>query len=268
MKLVTRLGLLLIFHGISAGPVLAEFDHGDWDRLLKEHVVVLDDGAATQVDYAGMLGERGALQGYLQSLAAVPRAEFDAWPLAEQLAFLINSYNGWTVELILTEYPDIDSIRDIGFLFAAAWSRPIVSLFGEQVSLDDVEHGMIRGWDRFQEPRIHFAVNCAAIGCPALRAEAYRGDSLAEQLDDNTRLFLGDRSRNYYDRDRQRLYVSRIFSWYEEDFEQGWQGFHSVAEFLAHYGDALELDPPVVERLSAGRVSIRYLRYDWDLNRL
>ena len=243
---------------------LAEFDHSQWDSLLRKHVKVQGAGVATQLDYAGMAGDQAQLSAYLAALAAVDRASFEVWDTASQLAFLINTYNALTVDLILDDYPDIDSIRDIGFLLSSAWNQDIASLFREPVTLDEIEHEMIRGWDRYKEPRIHFAVNCAAIGCPALRNEAYVGDRLERQLEDSTKLFLSDRSRNYFDNGR--LYVSSIFDWYEEDFERGWGGIDSVAEFLANYPSELGLDGQTVGSLRAGNLRIRYLRYDWDLN--
>lgn len=261
---VTRLVLILAL--LSPGSLLADFDHGDWGNLLEQHVVEINEGRATQVDYAGMLAAREELRGYLADVASIDRESFESWDHASQLAFLINVYNAWTVELILTEYPNLDSIKDIGFLFSSPWRQEIVSLFGEQVSLDDIEHGMIRGWDRYQEPRIHFAVNCAAIGCPSLRPEAYESERLEQQLEENTRLFLSDRTRNYYSSGR--IYISSIFKWYREDFEQGWLGVNSVAEFLQRYSDVLELDEGVEERLNEGQLRIRYSRYDWKLNRI
>lgn len=242
---------------------VAQFNHELWDGLLKEHVLIIDGGKATQVNYAAMAEDRQRLQSYLGQLAAIDRATFEAWDEDEQLAFLINTYNAWTVELILSEYP-LDSIRDIGLLPGSAWRRNIVSLFGEQVSLDDVEHGMIRGWGRYNEPRIHFAVNCAAIGCPSLRAEAYEGHRLQQQLENNTQLFLADRQRNYLDGDT--IYISRIFDWYEEDFEQGWGEVNSVQEFLSQYGGALGLSSEERAALLSGEIRLRYLRYDWGLN--
>lgn len=249
---------------VLPASVMADFDHGGWDRLLDSHVSVLDGGIATEVDYAGMAGDRVQLRAYLAELSAVSRSSFDGWPVAAQLAFLINAYNAWTVDLILEDYPDIDSIRDIGFLFTSAWNQDVASLFGEPRTLDEIEHEMIRGWDRYREPRIHFAVNCAAIGCPALRAEAYTGERLEMQLDEATRLFLSDRSRNYYENGR--LYISSIFDWYEEDFEKGWSGVDSVAQFLARYPAELGLDADTTSRLSSGDIRIRHLRYDWGLN--
>ena len=262
VKSETLIGLLIV---LWAAPfsVLAQFDHAAWDGLLKEHLLLIDEGRVTQVDYANMERDRSQLQTYLAQIAAVDRATFEAWSEDEQLAFLINTYNAWTVELILSEYP-LGSIRSIGFLPGSAWRRNIVSLFGEQVSLDDVEHGMIRGWGLYKEPRIHFAVNCAAIGCPALRAEAYDGDRLQQQLEENTRLFLADQQRNHFDGNT--LYISRIFDWYEEDFQQGWGGVNSVQEFLAQYSDALGLSVDKRTALLSGEIRLRYLRYNWGLN--
>lgn len=256
----TFIGMLLLLPALALG----DFDHGAWDSLLGEHVRVLDGGSATQVDYSAMQSDRELLKAYLAELAAVPRGTFEGWSEPDQLAFLINAYNAWTVEVILSEYPRINSIRDIGFLFSSAWNQDFARLFGEPVTLDEIEHGMIRGWDRYQEPRIHFAVNCAAIGCPALRAEAYVGDRLEQQLEDSTEKFLADRTRNYYDNGR--MYISSIFDWYEEDFEKGWGGIDSVAEFLAQYANELDLDAATETQLRARNIRVRHLKYDWGLN--
>jgi len=253
-----------VLFGASAS--YGQFDHSTWDSLLKSHVELIDGGQATQVDYGGMLQDRAQLGSYLNTIAQVQRSEFDIWDADEQLAFLINAYNAWTVELILTEYPDIRTIRQIGLFPFSAWRRNIVDLFGESVSLDDVEHGMIRGWGIYNVPRIHFAVNCAAIGCPALRGEAYVGSRLNVQLEDNTKLFLMDKSRNYFEDGR--LYVSSIFDWYEEDFEQGWQGIRSVAGFLSKYTQEIGVPESAISQLQQNRIPIRHLDYDWGLNRV
>jgi hypothetical protein len=243
----------------------AEFDHSTWDGLLQANVVELREGRATQVDYAAMLESRSQLQAYLDSLAAINKDEFEKWSHAEQLAFLINAYNAWTVEFILTAYPGLDSIKDLGYFFSSPWSQDIVSLFGEQVSLDDIEHGMIRGWNRYNEPRIHFAVNCAAIGCPALANSAFTGATLEAQLEVNSQRFLSDSSRNYYQNGR--FYLSKIFDWYAEDFEQGWGGYNSLAEFISAYQTQLDLPLGGLQSLANGRMKVRYTDYDWGLNR-
>ncbi|BFM50019.1 DUF547 domain-containing protein [Marinomonas sp. THO17] len=241
------------------------FDHTAWDALLKQHVRVLQDGKITQVDYQGFTEQRSALKAYLAALSAVDKVEFDAFSKDEQLAFLINAYNAWTVELILTEWPELDSIKDLGSLFRSPWSKDIASLFGKQVTLDNIEHDMIRGSDRYQEPRIHFAVNCASIGCPALRAEAYQGELLDWQLEQQTRLFLADKTRNRLVEDE--LQLSSIFKWYKQDFAKGWLGYDSLEKFLLAYKDALSLTPQAVQALQDGEMDITYLDYDWGLNR-
>jgi hypothetical protein len=262
---LTILSMLLAWNSqVSAAQ--SGFDHGAWQQLLQRHVRLIEGGNASQVDYAGMGADRVLLDSYLQSLSAVSEREFSAWPEAERLAFLINAYNAWTVELILTEYPNLESIKDLGSLFRSPWSRRFVPLFGNEVSLDYIEHDLIRGSQGYGEPRIHFAVNCASIGCPALRREAFSGARLEQQLEEATRLFLADRSRNRLDGNTLR--VSEIFDWYEEDFEQGWRGVNSVGQFLVQYREALDLPDAVVEQLQRDDFRIRYLNYDWRLNSL
>lgn len=248
---------------IGVPPALAEFDHSLWDRLLERHVIVLEPGV-TEVDYASLLADRAELQVYLQQLRAVSRVEFDNWPLPTQLAFLINAYNAWTVELILGRYPELDSIRDLGSLFRSPWKRRFIPLLGSQRSLDDIEHGLIRGSGRYAEPRIHFAVNCASVGCPALRPEAYVPQQLEAQLDTATRDFLADRQRNRWEGDE--LKISSIFRWYRDDFEFGWRSLASLEAFLSNYREVLGLDQTTAVRLAAGQVPIRFLDYDWRLN--
>ncbi|MFK7864174.1 MAG: DUF547 domain-containing protein [Pseudohongiellaceae bacterium] len=257
--------ILLAWGLLQSQVILAGFDHGQWHSLLQANIVELRDGKATQVDYDGMRAERASLGEYLHSLAQIPRPEFDGWNEDEQLAFLINAYNAWTVEFILTEYPELTSIKDLGSFFNSPWSQEIVSLFGEKFSLDDVEHEMIRGWGRYNEPRIHFAVNCAAIGCPALANTAFTGENLEELLEKNTRRFMADTERNYFANGR--FYLSKIFDWYEEDFEKGWQGYSSLKQFVEAYQSEMQLSSEAVDVLSNGRFRVRYTSYDWGLNR-
>ena len=109
------------------------------------------------------------------------------------------------------------------------------------------------------------AVNCAAIGCPALRPEAFVGEKLEEQLEESTKLFLADKTRNYSDGGK--LYISSVFDWYGEDFEKGWQGINSVAQFLYLYAEELRLDEEMKEKLFTNQLELHYLKYDWNLNR-
>ena len=257
--------IVLLFCLCLVPAVYAEFDHSLWDSLLSRNVVSLNQGLSTQVDYDAMLDERAQLQDYLGNLSKINKQDFDTWLETEQLAFLINAYNAWTLELVLTRYPELDSIKDLGSLFRSPFSIEFIPLFGETVSLDYIEHELIRGPDGYGDPRIHFAVNCASIGCPALRGEAYRGTDLEQQLEEATVLFLSDRSRNRMEGNN--LLVSKIFDWYEEDFESGWRSAASVSEFLALFATALDLSPQTTARLQANDIRIRNLKYNWDLNR-
>lgn len=261
-----RVGLLLLLLLSILRPAhAATFDQGPWDGLLRRHVVIVGDGVATQVNYAGMAADRATLKRYLAATSGVARADFDRWPKPDQLAFLINAYNAWTVELILQAYPDLKSIKDLGSLLQSPWKRRFVPLLGETRSLDDIEQGLIRGSGRYADPRIHFAVNCASIGCPALQPEAFLGSRLEQQLDTATRQFLSDRSRNRLR--GERLEVSSIFRWYREDFERGWRGASGLAAFLALYAEPLGLGPADRRRLAEGQITISFLEYDWRLNR-
>ncbi|MGW8194537.1 MAG: DUF547 domain-containing protein, partial [Desulforhopalus sp.] len=253
LRILMLISLVLPLCSLQAATV----DHKQWDDLLKQHVRVLQGGAVTQVDYGGLQAKRAELANYLQSLAMVKRSEFDSWDLDRQLAFLINAYNSWTVDLILTRFPNLDSIKDLGTFFQSPWQRRFIPLLGKERSLDEIEHELIRGSGRYNDPRIHFAVNCASIGCPALRAEAYRAKELQRQLAEATRLFMMDRSRNRMVGGI--LEVSKIFKWYSEDFTKGWRGVQSLNEFFADHAADLGLTAGEKKQLLKGRIVIRYL---------
>lgn len=243
----------------------AAFDHSSMDTLLKKHVVILEQGKITTVDYHGMSENREDLRAYLQLLSAVTRDEFDSWAEAKQLAFLINAYNAWTIELILGRYPDLKSIKDLGSFFKSPWKERFIPLLGETRSLDEVEHDLIRGSGRYNEPRIHFAVNCASIGCPALRNEAYVAENLESQLEEATHNFLADRKRNKQTNEKL-LEISSVFKWYRGDFELGWRGASTLAQFLALYSKSLGLSVAQEQLLREGGYEIKFLDYDWRLN--
>lgn len=240
--------------------------HAAWTSLLRKHVQPLRGGQASQVRYAGMAADRAALKSYLDSLSAVGENSFAAFGKAQQMAFLINAYNGFTVELILTRWPKLESIKDLGSLLLSPWKPKWVPLLGGKVSLDDIEHGMLRQRGRYDDPRVHFAVNCASIGCPALREEAFDAARLDAQLDEQALRFLSDRTRNRYDTASGRLQVSKIFDWFGEDFRLGHRGIISLPVFLARYADMLADAPADRERVRAGKAEIGFLDYDWKLN--
>jgi hypothetical protein len=253
---------------LAPGAARASLDHGHaaFDGLLRRHVAWDAAGVATRVSYAGLAAERAELRRVLDGYTAVGRDEYDTMTRDQRLAFLINAYNAWTLELILTRYPDLGSIRDLGSLIQSPWRRRFFTLLGERRGLDDVEHGMIRAPGAFDEPRSHFVVNCASIGCPALRPEAITEARLEAQLEDSTRRFLRDASRNRYDPAHRRLEVSRIFDWYGGDFSTGPKGAGSLERFFARYADLLASDPGDRAVVREGRARIAFLDYDWALN--
>lgn len=270
LKFIRFIGFLILLTMINSAtakdsPAQQEASlHSAWQALLIKHVVAINDATSTQVDYAGFKADQSQLRSYLSALSQVSQAEFNAWPKSKQLAFLINAYNAWTIELILTRYPKIDSIKELGSFFSSPWSKEFIPLLGETRSLDNIEHTLIRGSDTYKEPRIHFAVNCASIGCPALRGEAYIATHLDAQLEEQTTRFLADTTRNYIKEDK--LHLSSIFKWYKEDFEQGFRGAHSLSEFILLYSDALNLTNNQIVRIKTNKIAITFLDYDWALN--
>jgi hypothetical protein len=259
-RLLALLGLLLIPHAVAAA-----FDHRHtvWNDLLAKNVVWIDAGHASQVRYAGFESDRAKLKAYLDSLSAVTRQDFDGWSKTEQLAFLINAYNAFTIEKVLTRYPNLKSIRDFGTFVGNPWKDKFFTLLGTPTSLDGIEHDTIRKPGVYDDPRIHFAVNCASVGCPALRNEAYVADRLDAQLEDQTRRFLSDRSRNRYVPDSGTLEVSKIFDWYGGDFKRA-KG--DLVAFFASYAVDMSNAPEAQQAIRDGKAKIAFPEYDWALN--
>jgi hypothetical protein len=270
-RLTRRCWLAAVAASAAVMPVRAQapgFDHAytAWTALLRQHVRPLRGGQASLVAYAGFAADRAALKAVLDRLSAVSPAAFAGWAQAERQAFLINAYNAFTIELILTKYPELKSIKDLGRLLSTPWKPKWIPLLGEKVSLDDIEHEMLRKRGAFDDPRVHFAVNCASIGCPALREEAFVAARLDAQLDEQALRFMSDRTRNRYNAQRGRLELSKIFDWFGEDFRLGHRGITSLKVFAARYADVLADAPADRERVRAGTVDIGFTDYDWALN--
>jgi hypothetical protein len=223
-------------------------DHSAFDRLLRAHVT---DGL---VDYDAF---RDAAA-FRQYLASLERASLVGTDDDERLAFWINVYNAYTIQLIVS-HGERGSIRNInrtlGVLrLKGPWSAPIVRAAGRTLSLDEVEHRIIR--KEFREPRIHFALVSAAMGSPPLRSEAYTGAELERQLFDQGRRFLTDTTRNQIETKFPRL--SPIFTYYKSDFG------NSRSELGGYL--ALWFDGDTKKRLESGRFGMRELPFDWSLN--
>ena len=260
--------ILLAIAALATSTAVLALDHSHkaWNDLLVKHVRYAEGGNASRVAYAGMARDRAQLKAVLAEYSAVPKAEFDAWSKPQQQAFLINVYNAYTVEKILTRYPGIKSIREFGSVFGNPWKDKFFTLFGQPSYLDQVEHEILRRDGVYDDPRVHVAVVCAAIGCPMLRNEAFTSVRLDAQLDDGMRRFLSDRARNRFNPESAKLEVSKIFDWYGRDFEKGHKGYTSVRETLAKYADQLADKPEERAAVRAQKADVGFLDYDWGLN--
>lgn len=223
------------------------FGHGDFTELLEGGVV---DGL---VNYDHFAEHRDQLSAYLDEIADANLASLERDHL---MALLINAYNAYTIVSIL-DHPDVDSIRDID----GVWDARTHPVGGFELTLDAIEHNLLRPY--FKDPRIHFAVNCASQSCAPLPPWAFEGDPLEEQLAGWTRQTLAD--PKYLEVDGDRLLVTRLLSWYGDDFTaEGWSPrADSLAAFLAEWG------PAEVARLVAeadGDPPIAFKEYDWALN--
>jgi hypothetical protein len=224
--------------------------HEEWSTILTNWA---SDGL---VNYSALQEEGLApLDSYLNKLSATCAVDYVKWTREQRIAFWINAYNAFTVKLIVDNYP-ISSIRSIGLFPLAAFRQkfiPMPGLKGATISLNDIEHDTLRA--DFMEPRIHFALVCASIGCPEILNVAYRASDLDRQLDQQTRLFLSDVDKNRYDPESNTLYLSPIFKWFQADFEEA---SGSVAAYVGQYINDLG---------TRGQdIQIKYTKYDWSLN--
>ena len=218
--------------------------HEIWDNLLKLHV---RDGLA---DYQGFIQDSVLLTSYLKLLSS-NAPDQKAWSKNEQLAYWINAYNAFTVKLIMDHYPT-NSIRDLKTMnipgVSTIWHRKFFKIGEVDTSLDEIEHKILR--KQFDEPRIHFAINCASISCPVLRAEAYSPKNIESQLYEQAVLFINDPDRNRISTNE--IELSKIFSWFKSDFTN--EG--SLIEYINQYSK-IQIDKDA---------NLTYLNYDWRLN--
>lgn len=211
-------------------------DHALWDQLLNKHV-----DAQGMVDYRGLLEEKPILDQYLDLLSANTPGENQGEK--EKLSYWINAYNAFTVSLILEHYP-IKSIMDIN----NAWDNKFILLDEKKYSLNQIEHKIIR--KEFEEPRIHFALVCAAISCPVLLNEAYDPKKLNEQLQLQGERFINDAGKNKIS--EESILISQIFNWFGDDFTKN----GSLIDYLNSFSSA-----KIVED-----AKVSFMEYDWGLN--
>lgn len=230
----------------------ARIDFSAWDRLLTTYVV--EGEGANLFDYAAVTeADRRALEGFLAQMAALPISRY-ARP--QQFAYWINLYNALTIRVILDHYP-VDSIRDIdispGWFSDGPWDKPLIEVEDHALTLNDIEHRILR--PIWQDPRIHYAVNCASIGCPNLRPEAFDAEGLEAALEAAARSYVND-PRGVTIRDG-RVTVSKIYDWFYEDFGRSPE---SLTAHLLRYAE-----PELAMQLKAiGK--IHDTEYDWRLN--
>ena len=233
----------------AESPSSFDHQHQRWGETLNQ--IVQTKGAFSRVDYQKLKNHPEGFLEYLKQIESVNRQDFDRFTQEQQLAFLINYYNAHQIQQVIDNYP-LDSIRDLGFLFSTPWKKEFFTIFGQSTSLVYVEHELIR--KLFKEPRIHFAVNCASIGCPPLLHEPFQAEKLQHQLEHVATNFLNAKPLNSYSKAQHQLTLSPIFKWYAQDFGDE----KALQSFIARYMTGFVLKNSLA--------AVEYSDYDWNLN--
>ena len=233
-------------HGAMKSKPAAAVSHELWNALLARHV-----SSSGKVDYAAFQKDTLPLNKYLYLLSSKSPDKLSMDEDARK-AYWINAYNAFTVKLVLMYYP-LSSIKDLGTKIKipsanSPWDLKFIEIGNKKMTLNDIEHIILR--KEFDDPRIHFAVNCASESCPVLRNSAYSGNNLEKQLDEQARIFVNDYSKNQLS--EHKLKISQIWKWFEGDFTK--EG--DLITFLNRYS---------IVRIS-NKAKIQYLEYDWGLN--
>jgi len=255
---------IVVMFLLLAVPVVGlAFDHGHsvFTSVLGKHVKVLRGEVDFEINIGALKKDQSELKKYLTGLSTVSQKEFDGWTKDQQLSFLINAYNGFTIELILKNYP-VKSIRKIGAILQSPWKIDFIKLLDKTISLDDIEHGLVRKKGVYDEPRIHFALVCASIGCPALHNKSFTADTLEEMLETGMMKFLSDKTRNRYNKKSKSFEVTKLFKWYGGDFNDKYGTVNKLLKKYAIHLIETKSDLAVAEKTK----DIDYLDYDWNLN--
>ena len=244
--------LIAVAFGIFAPKMFAQNSesadnlHQSFDELLQNYV------HGNRFDYEGIFNNKKDLQQLFDYVDLLEKQNPASWEKNDALAFWINLYNAATLELVLQNYP-LKSIKDIGGLFSSPWKREVVTVAGRKLTLDAIENDVIR--KEFGDARIHFAVNCASIGCPPLAIFAYSGKLLDAQLNENTQRALND--PNWVEITEDKILVTKIFDWYKGDFETD---AGSVRKFIAKFRPADQ------QKIFDDSRKIETMDYNWNLN--
>ncbi len=233
--LILMCSTLLVSYS-QTNKVSAKIIHNNWDLLLKKHV-----DFTGSVNYKSFLNDAGKVSNYLVYLSQhAPRED---WITSEKIAYYINLYNAATIHLILKNYP-LNSIKDL----ENPWKKPFIKLGDSMVSLNSIEHEYLRN---FNEPRIHFAINCASISCPKLLNEAFTAQNLEEQLEEATYQFINSEHNLITE---EAVSLSKIFKWYKKDFTKTQK--QSLQDYIKRYSTVI-ISP---------KATIQFMEYDWGLN--
>ena len=244
IKMLPYLSGLLMTVFVVPSSWAFDHSHAEFNEVLKTYV-----DTRGMVNYSKLKAHRSVLDSYLDKTGGVKESEFNSWTRDQRLAFLINVYNAETLKLIIDHYP-VKSIKKIGSLFGQPWDVKSVTLFGKKTTLNTIEHKILR--PKYKEPRVHFVIVCAAMGCPPLRNEAFTAENLDEQLDTRGRFFLSQKNKNKLDGNI--LYLSPIFDWFEEDFTTKGSLQNYVAAFFP-------------QDIKGKKLKIKFTSYDWSLNK-
>ena len=245
--------LLGVFFVFSYSSNIEAFDFSDWDTLVKKYVApkTLDGVLINAIDY-DRLKKDSVFLGLASRLKDYPLENLQSQE--SRLTFWINVYNILAAKMITDHYP-IESIKDVGSFFKPVWKRVAGTVGGEEHTLNDIEHEILR---KMNEPRIHVAIVCASVSCPDLRREAYSAEKLNEQLDDQMEKFLRSPGKGMkLDERKNRVYLSAIFKWFAEDFAS--RG--GVLKYIDRYVRAEER-----KVLNNSEIKISYLDYNWKIN--
>ncbi|MCH7518522.1 MAG: DUF547 domain-containing protein [Candidatus Dadabacteria bacterium] len=252
------------------------FDHSyaTYNSLLNRYVI------NARVNYEGFINSRAEFETFLRTLGSVDENVFESWTEEQRLAFWINAYNAFTIKAIIDHYPIKRSFTLVGIFYAPSdsilqikgvWTKLQFRALGNMVTLEEIEHETLR--KKFNEPRIHMAINCASISCPDLRNEAYTPEKLEEQLADASIKFVNNPDKGVYVNEQSgKVKLSKIFKWFGDDFINNYGSKklfnnyslkeNAVLNFTSDYIESEE----VKEYLMNNKLKIGYLGYDWHLN--
>ncbi len=253
-----RLLILLFLLGLLPGAPrarAAEFDH-TYKRYAQVLTNCVKEG---RIDYRQLSLNNSELKKAIDEMAQVTEREFSLWPNDKEVAYCINLYNACAMMFIATNYPTTN-VRSLGKITESPWKMAFVPLFGTKVSLDFLQHNVMR--KRLREPRHHFALVFGATGYPPARSEPYRPETLGAQLDDQARLFLNDDKNNQIDFKRNVMWLSPLFKWFGEDFTNR----TDIASFVRPYLGT-NTAAKVTATVEAGTAfKVDYNDFDWSMN--